>query len=178
MAATLTGAVGQMITSDHSAEPADVSRLSADGGGLTNAAVAGLSLPQVPLVDASGEEIDTSELTGKPLVINVWHSLCPPCAKELPDFAEVHSEVADQVRFVGINPIDSAERMQRFAADRGVTYELLRDPHAVFIDAVGVVAFPVTLFVAADGTIVDQAGILDAAELRQHTRALVATGSG
>ena len=54
------------------------------------------------------------------MVVNLWYSTCPPCARELADFAAVDAEVGDDVRFVGVNPYDTAPTMTRFAADRGV----------------------------------------------------------
>ncbi len=133
--------------------------------GLGNQALQGTAFPDVTLLDADGNGVTTQDLLGEPLVVNLWFSTCPPCAKELPAFAEVDAE-RDEVRFVGVNTLDSVEVMQRFAGERGVRYELLRDDTAELVDGVGAVAFPVTLFVASDGTIVDQSGALDADELR------------
>ena len=48
--------------------------------------------------------------------------------------------------------------MTPFAADRGVTYELLRDPRRCSADALDVVAYPVTLFVGADGDVLERTG--------------------
>ena len=140
--------------------------------GLGNDAVEGDPFPDVVLLDGDGNEVATSELLGEPLVVNLWFSTCPPCAKELPDFAEVDAET-DEVRFVGVNTIDSVEVMERFAGERGVTYDLFRDEFAELTDAVGAVAFPVTLFVTSDGTIVDQTGVLDADELRARVANLL-----
>ena len=91
---------------------------------------------------------------------------CAPCAKELPDFAEVHNEVGDQVRFIGVNPNDSIEAMERFARERGVNYELYLDDFAEFTNAISAAAFPITLFVTPEGRIIEQTGVLDADELR------------
>jgi hypothetical protein len=55
--------------------------------------------------------------------------------------------------------------MERFAGERGVAYELYRDDLAELTDGIGASNFPVTIFVTSDGTIVDQTGALDAAEL-------------
>ena len=132
--------------------------------GLGNEAVDGEPFPEVVLLDADDSEITTADLLGEPLVVNLWFSTCPPCARELPEFAEVDAE-RDEVRFVGVNTIDSVEVMERFAGERGVTYVLYRDEFAELADGVGAVAFPVTLFVTSDGTIVEQAGVLDAEEL-------------
>jgi peroxiredoxin len=133
--------------------------------GLTNDAVAGEPLPDVVLLDVDDNEVATADLLDGPLVLNLWFTTCPPCAEELPAFAEVDAET-DDVTFIGVNTIDPVDTMEAFARDRGVTYQLLRDQSADLVDGVGAVAFPVTLFVTSDGTIIDQTGALDADELR------------
>ncbi|HSM67118.1 MAG TPA: TlpA disulfide reductase family protein [Ilumatobacteraceae bacterium] len=145
--------------------------------GLGNDDVEGDMLPDVMLLDSDDNEVATSELLGDtPLVINLWFSTCPPCARELPYFAEVDAET-DDVTFYGVNTIDSVEVMERFAGERGVEYGLLRDWLAEFTDGVGAVAFPVTLFVTSDGTIVEQVGEVDADELRAGVENLIAIES-
>ena len=62
--------------------------------------------------------------------------------------------------------------MERFAGDRGVGYELLRYGAGEFVDALGVVSFPVTLFVDADGVVIAQTGVLDREELRSRIEEL------
>ena len=108
------------------------------------------------------------------MVVNFWFSTCPPCAKELPDFAEVHAVRGDEVRFIGINPIDSVEVMEDFAGERGVAYELYRDDFAEFTDGIGASAFPVTIFVTSDGEIVEQTGVLDEEQLDAKVDELLA----
>jgi len=139
----------------------------------TNANVSGEQLPDLELVDNDGDTVMLSELEGTPLVINYWYSSCGPCKKELPDFAEVSAEFDGQVRFVGVNPFDSAEVNESFARERGVQYLLLRDPDGAYASTVGVSAAPFTLFVAADGTIVRQTGVLTADTLRSHVEELL-----
>lgn len=127
---------------------------------------AGEQLPDVVLVDATGAERRLSEFRGEPLVVNLWFSTCAPCKRELVDFAEVHAEVGDEVRFVGVDPFDTVEAMERFAEERGVTYDLWRDPDFVFANALEVAVYPVTLFVSPDGQILRQTGEIDADGLR------------
>lgn len=122
-------------------------------------------LPAVDLLDAAGQDVQLVP-DGRPMVVNLWYSQCPPCARELADFAVVHEELGQQVRFVGVNPQDTATTMTSFAADRGVTYELLRDREGAFGEALDVVSYPVTLFVGPDGAIVDSTGTIDDDELR------------
>ena len=140
----------------------------AEPGAVTNPPLNLDRLPDVELITPAGVT-GPLRIDGRPMVVNLWYSTCPPCARELAAFAAVHDDVGDDVRFVGVNPHDSAEVMGRFAADRGVTYELWRDPGFAFTDDLGVAAFPVTLFVDRDGTLVEQSsGAIDDAELRDR----------
>ena len=174
VAAVALIAVVALVWSRQDDDPPVDARLDGQGSvetfpadGLGNDAVEGEPFPDVMLVDRDGNEIASSQLVGEPLVVNLWFSSCPPCAQELPEFAEVDAE-NDDVRFVGVNTIDSVEVMERFAGERGVTYDQFRDEFAEFTDAVGAVAFPLTLFVTSDGLIVDQTGVLDADGLRER----------
>lgn len=124
-------------------------------------------LPDAVVSDGSGAEVSTASFIGEPLVINFWFSTCIPCERELGDFAEVDAEFGEQVRFIGINPQDSVQVMERFAGERGVTYDLFRDDLVDFQTKLEIAFFPYTLFVASDGTIVEQTGVLDANGLRE-----------
>ena len=73
----------------------------------------------------------------------------------MPAFQQVHEELGPRVRLIGINPLDGAEQAQDFADEVGVTYELLRDPDGRATAGLGVARFPTTVFVAADGTVLD-----------------------
>jgi peroxiredoxin len=136
-----------------------------------NADTSGERLPDVVLSDASGAAVTLDEYRGAPLVVNFWFSRCAPCRRELRDFATVHSELGDTIQFVGVDPFDTVDAMLAFAQERGVTYDLLRDTgeHSgdrLLTDELGLVGYPVTLFVDADGRIVRQTGEIDADELR------------
>lgn len=131
-------------------------------------------LPDVELTDPTGATVASRSLVGDPLVVNFWYSTCAPCAKELREFAAVHDERSDEVRFVGINPLDEGPAMVDFAAERGVSYELLRDELAEMQTELEIASFPVTLFVRSDGTILNQTGVLDESRLDDEIDALIA----
>lgn len=136
-----------------------------------NPDVAGAAVPDVVLSDRDGEPVSLAEYRGAPLVVNFWFSRCAPCRRELRDFATVHGEVGDTVQFVGVDPFDTVSAMEQFASERGVTYDLLRDTgehsdDVLLTDQLGIVGYPVTLFVDADGRILRQTGEITADELR------------
>lgn len=105
---------------------------------------------------SDGADFDVAELLGRPMVVNFWFSACPPCKREMPAIEEAHLLFGDSVSFVGVNPVDSEKRMVDFAADIGVTYTLLSDPDSELMVANGIAAFPTTLFVDANGVVVEQ----------------------
>ncbi len=131
----------------------------------TNAAVTGDPLPDAIVQNLAGDDISVASLIGQPMVINVWYSTCVPCKKELPAFAAVYTQYGDRVRFIGIDALPASEHEEAFARDKGVQYELLYDGNGEFVNGAGVAAFPVTLFVDANGRIVRQTGQLDEAQL-------------
>lgn len=133
----------------------------------TNAVVKGDRLPEVNVQMLDGTDVAVRSLVGQPMVINVWGSTCTACVIELPEFAAAHLAFGDEVRFVGISYLGATDREESFARDRGVQYELFFDG-LDFTNDVGIAAFPVTLFVNADGVIVRQTGQLDEAQLTEY----------
>jgi peroxiredoxin len=137
----------------------------------TNAVVTGRTIAQLNLQTVDGDPYPTSELIGRPLVLNLWFSTCLPCNLELPDFAAAQRLFGDEVRFVGINPsgLESSSE-EKFARARGVQYELLYDPNGDFTSEMHIANFPQTLLVRSDGTIVNQSGELTADKLEALIR--------
>jgi peroxiredoxin len=136
----------------------------------TNAAVTGKQLPHVDVQTLAGDNFATADLVGKPLVVNFWYSSCAPCKKELPEFAAAHAKLGDKVRFVGIDSFPASAEEEAFARDKGVQYELLYDSNGALATAVGVAAWPQTLFIDANGTIVGQTGVLTGDKLEELIR--------
>ena len=137
----------------------------------TNAPLAGTALENAVVIDMAGNELDTATLSdGRPMLINFWFSNCQPCKREMPALQQAWASYGDTVRFIGVNTQDSESITRSFASDVGVEYELVRDPNGRFVTANGIATFPTTLFVRADGTIVEQvAGEISVDDL---TRAL------
>ena len=114
-----------------------------------------------------GTEFDAASERGKPLVVNFWASSCLPCVTEMPAFERVHQDVKDQVAFVGLAVNDIEDDARELATETGVSYELGFDSSGIIRQSGGAV-LPTTVFVAADGTILETHVLdLDEDELRQ-----------
>lgn len=76
-----------------------------------------------------GTSLSLSDLRGKPVVVNVWWSGCPPCRVEQPDLNAVAKGLGSSAAFVGINIRDlSPDNALAYTRSHDVTYPSLYDP--------------------------------------------------
>ena len=137
-----------------------------DGSSSTAGALPANEL--VPVGVGSATTLDSLAGDGQPAVINVWASFCTPCITEMPDFEAVHQRLGDQVAIVGVTDDDDEQATLELAERTGVTYPLYRDPSRRLGVALEVTGLPSTVFVGADGQVVERhQGALDEAELSQ-----------
>lgn len=101
----------------------------------------------------AGEPFQPSLLEGKPTVINLWATWCPPCRREMPMMADVAANT-DAARLVFVNQGEGADVIQRF-----LTTENLELDHVV-LDSLGefgrhyeVPGLPATFFIGSDGAL-------------------------
>jgi len=92
----------------------------------------------------------------RPQVINLWATWCPPCRREMPALiaaAKAHPEV----RFVFANQGEDADTIADFLREHPIPPNLLAlDPEGSLSSALGVRGYPTTLFVDAEGRIVER----------------------
>lgn len=65
----------------------------------------GKAAPDATFKDADGEETSLAELSGKPVLLNLWATWCAPCVKELPtlDRLAASQEKAGAVQVVAVS---------------------------------------------------------------------------
>ncbi|MBW3648454.1 MAG: TlpA family protein disulfide reductase [Actinobacteria bacterium] len=101
-----------------------------------------------------GEEVDLrSAPPGRPTLVNVWATWCPPCVEEVPDLAAFAEKAGDRVGLVGVLTQDPARNGLEFARQYDMHWpSVVDDSGEVFR------AFrpgpPVTLFLDAQGRVV------------------------
>ncbi len=114
-------------------------------------------------IDLEGEDLDgasvsLADLRGKPVVVNVWWSACPPCRVEQPELTEAATELEGEAAFVGLNIRDaSVDQAKAYVRSFEVPY-----PSVFSADGKALVPFygtltaytvPATVVLDADGRI-------------------------
>jgi thiol-disulfide isomerase/thioredoxin len=136
-------------------------------GTLTLGMAQNQSLPTVELQTLAGEPTNLAAMAkGKPMVVNLWASWCPPCRREMPVLAAAQ-QIETQVTFVFANQGEDAAAAQRYLSvgQLGLANVLL-DADTGLGRAIGSTALPTTLFYDANGRLVDtHLGELSAASL-------------
>ncbi len=109
---------------------------------------------------------------GKPVVLNFWAGLCPPCRAEMPGFQKVYASMQDKVVFVGIDigpfiNLGSHEDAVKLYNELGIHYPLAYAVDATPLQIYGIQGMPTTVFLSAKRQVVDQrTGILTEDDLR------------
>ncbi|MEE8518990.1 MAG: TlpA disulfide reductase family protein [Dehalococcoidia bacterium] len=139
---------------------------SSTGGGSSDTTIVSLEVPDITIETYQGEEIlGGTEITlseivgqGKPVVLNFWAALCPPCRAEMPDIQKVHETRGDEVIIIGL---DIGPQQLLGTRDEGKALLAELDVHypagTTFDDNIvrqyRIVGMPTTLFINSDGTL-------------------------
>jgi len=125
------------------------------------------ALPKSSLTTLAGEATDLVKVAaGKPMVVNMWATWCPPCRREMPVLAAAQKRETG-VRFVFVNQGEDGTTTERYLAAAGLDIaNVLLDPGTAISREVGSMGLPTTLFYGADGRLADtHVGALSAASL-------------
>lgn len=134
-------------------------------------------LPELALEDLGGNTVALSAFRGKPAVVNLWATWCPPCRRELPALRDAQARRTD-VQFVFLDQGESPEKVRRFlAAQQLPLANVLLDIHGKAGQDLGTRALPTTFFFDAQGRLVDaRVGELSPATLAQRLDRLTSPG--
>ncbi|OPZ46423.1 MAG: Thiol:disulfide interchange protein DsbE [Actinobacteria bacterium ADurb.BinA094] len=113
-------------------------------------------------------EFAVADFAGKPLVVNMFGSWCPPCNMEAPELAAFAEQNPD-VQVVGVACQDDEAAAVGFMEEYGLSFPLVVDDGRI-VQETGTTAFPTTIFFDAGGVEVDR--IVGAATLDQFTASL------
>lgn len=117
---------------------------------------------------------------GKPVILNMWAGLCPPCRAEMPDLEEVHQEFKDTVILFGLDvgPFTGLGNKQdalSLIEEIGVTYPAGNTEASSVVRDYGLLGMPSTWFIRPNGEVMRKwSGAINASKLRELTQQLIA----
>ncbi len=107
------------------------------------------------LMNAEGEEITLSSLTGKNVIINFFGTWCPYCMQEMPELQSVKDNNEDFVVLLVNMPDNgregSIESVEKKMKDAGYDMEIVYDLDGAVTAKFGVRGFPSSYFVNTNG---------------------------
>ena len=117
---------------------------------------AGDALPDIRAESLDGATVSLADYQGRPVLLNLWATWCPPCRAEMPYFQELAERFQERgLAVVGISVDDPGARdlLEAFLEESGVDYDILLDPSMVSMDRLGVLGLPATFLVDSDGVV-------------------------
>jgi peroxiredoxin len=120
-----------------------------------NDCIKGKEMPLLSLKTISGEKIETKDLKGKVIVINLWFTTCHPCIAELPALNKLVKEYKDKnVVFLGLST-DTKEILDRdFFPNYKCDFKIIPAAGDI-VEKIGHTGFPTTYIIDAKGKIID-----------------------
>ncbi|TNC86960.1 MAG: DsbE family thiol:disulfide interchange protein [Thalassolituus sp.] len=112
----------------------------------------GQPFPEFELgVVEDGRILTTTDLEGKPALVNVWATWCPTCKAE---HAFLNALSDEDIRIIGINYKDDLDKARQWLADYGNPYAYnLSDPDGSLGIELGVYGAPETFLIDSTGVI-------------------------
>ena len=116
-------------------------------------------VPELTLEDVDGAPIELASLaggpTGKPLIINLWATWCPPCRREMPLLADIDQR--DDVTVVVANQGEPLVQVARYLDETGLDFRYpLLDPRQQLLAASQSPGLPTTLLFDAEGKLLER----------------------
>jgi thiol-disulfide isomerase/thioredoxin len=132
-----------------------------------------------------GETVDFADVLDqdKPVVLNLWAGLCPPCRLEMPEFQEVYDQFGEQVILVGLDVgpftnLGTSEEGQSLVETLGISYPTGTTDDADIVTEYQLLGMPTTVFITADGRILRTwTGLLTGGKLAELVEELVSVSA-
>ena len=116
----------------------------------------GFMAPDFTLDLLGGGQVKLSDLRGKPVVVNLWASWCPPCRAEMPAIEKVYRDYKDLGLVVlGVNTTnqDSEADAAAFVREYGLTFPIPLDRDGSVSVRYALRGLPTTFFIDRKGII-------------------------
>ena len=128
-----------------------------------------------------GSEIQLVDLfqQGKPVIVNFWAGVCPPCRQEMPDFQELYEERKDEIILIGVDvgqftQLGSQQDARNLLQELNITYPTGYVESDSLLREYSVFEMPTTVFLTPDGAVFSKhGGFMTGDQMRSRVEALI-----
>jgi len=128
-----------------------------------------------------GSEIQLVDLfqQGRPVVLNFWAGVCPPCRQEMPDFQELYEEHEDEIILIGLDvgqftELGSQQDARNLLQELSITYPTGYVESDSLLREYSVFEMPTTVFLTPDGAVfIKHGGFMTGDQMRSRVDALI-----
>ncbi len=104
------------------------------------------------------ETLSLSDLRGRPVVLNFWAALCPPCRAEMPDLQRFYEEFNDRVTLIGIDigqftGLGNQSEARNLLSELDITYPTGFTDDGSVVTGYKVLSMPTTIFINSRGEV-------------------------
>jgi thiol-disulfide isomerase/thioredoxin len=126
-------------------------------------------LPTLSLPALDGRSVALAGFVGKPTVVNLWATWCPPCRREMPLLQQAQG-AHPELNFVFVNQGETRDVILRYLQEQGIVLQnVLIDTRKAMGAAFNEQALPTTLFFNAQGMLLStRVGALSQATLEER----------
>lgn len=109
-------------------------------------------LPDFALKDLNGKTFNSSELIGKPTLINLWSIYCSPCILEFPYLDSLKTKYGDKMNFIAIGE-NSAKEIKDLLKRKPFNFYILQEGYSYQKNTLKVGSLPKNIWLDKNGYI-------------------------
>ena len=115
--------------------------------------VVGDTVPDIQMITFDGQNIHSTDMVGKVIVVNFWASWCKPCEQEAKELEEAYQQFkdSDKVEFIGLAYVDTEPNSKAYLEKFGVTYPNGPDLRTAVSQMFRIRGVPETYIIGPDG---------------------------